>query len=195
MAHHIHHTEGFIISRSNIGEANALYTIFTRELGMVTATAQGVRLLKSKLRYTLQPYSYARIDLVRGREIWRITSAQELPLFQDIKYNPLVLHLFVRMLTLLKRLYNAEEAHPELFNTFKDFFIFIEENNPAKEEIAQIESILALRILHNLGYIGETDVVKEYIESPLSLSLILTAKEKQRTLIQEINKSLRESQL
>ncbi len=53
-------------------------SIFTRELGLVRATAQGIRLEKSKLRYSSQLYSFGIFSFVHGKEFWRLTSAGEL---------------------------------------------------------------------------------------------------------------------
>jgi hypothetical protein len=52
-----------------------MLSIFTRDFGLVTAVAQGIRLEKSKLRYYVQNYSFAVFSLVRGKEFWRLTSA------------------------------------------------------------------------------------------------------------------------
>ena len=73
--HHIYHTEGIILGSRNFGEAGKHYYIFTRDLGMITATAQGVRKMSSKLRFVLQDFSYIKIDLVQGKNIFRVTNA------------------------------------------------------------------------------------------------------------------------
>ncbi len=75
--HHIYHTEGIILGSKNYGETGKYYSIFTRDLGMVYASAQGVRKISSKFRYVLQDFSYVKVDLVRGRDFWRVTSASE----------------------------------------------------------------------------------------------------------------------
>ena len=75
MLHHIYHTEGFVLSGQSVGEANKYFRIFTKDFGMVGAMAQGIRLLQSKLRYSLQDYSYSKISLVRGKQVWRIVGA------------------------------------------------------------------------------------------------------------------------
>jgi len=73
--HQIHTTAGFIIFSRPYGEADKLISIFTRDFGLVTATARGIRLEKSKLRYHAQDYSLGVFSLVRGKEFWRLTSA------------------------------------------------------------------------------------------------------------------------
>ena len=75
--YHIHHTEGIILGSKNFGEAGRYYFIFTRDLGMIYASAQGVRKMSSKLRYILQDFSYIKIDLVKGKDFWRVASASK----------------------------------------------------------------------------------------------------------------------
>ena len=77
--HHLHHTEAYVLGSSPKGEDSKLLRLYTRELGLVYAHAQGVRKLSSKLRFTLQDFSLATVDLVRGREIWRVTTATPRP--------------------------------------------------------------------------------------------------------------------
>ncbi len=48
MSHSIYHTEGFVIASQDTGEANKYYKIYTKDFGLIGATAQGVRHLKSK---------------------------------------------------------------------------------------------------------------------------------------------------
>ena len=68
--HHIYHTEGIILDSRSFGEAGKHYSIFTRDLGMITASAQGVRKMSSKLRFILQDFAYLKIDLVAGKNIF-----------------------------------------------------------------------------------------------------------------------------
>lgn len=71
-------TDGFIIGSEPRGEAGKLLSIFTRELGLVLAIAQGIRLEKSKLRYSTREYSFGQFSFVKGREFWRLTDACKL---------------------------------------------------------------------------------------------------------------------
>ena len=84
MLHHIYHTEGFVLSGQSVGEANKYFRIFTKDFGMVGAMAQGIRLLQSKLRYSLQDYSYSKISLVRGKQVWRIVGAIKEKIFTSL---------------------------------------------------------------------------------------------------------------
>ena len=75
--HPIHTTPGFIIDSRPYGEAGKLISIFTRDFGLVTASASGIRFERSKLRYHSQDYSFGSFSLVCGKELWRLTNASE----------------------------------------------------------------------------------------------------------------------
>src|SRR3989344_8264244 len=109
--HHIYHTEGIILGSKNFGEAGKYFYIFTRDLGMVTASAQGVRKMSSKLRFILQDFSYTKIDLVSGRNIFRVTSASKVNMLEDITKNPGAIRVFANISRLLKRLLAGVEPN------------------------------------------------------------------------------------
>jgi recombinational DNA repair protein (RecF pathway) len=67
----IHRTEGYVLKSSSQGEANRRIDLLTKELGLIRGTAQGVRYLKSKLRYSLTDFARVDIALVRGKDTWR----------------------------------------------------------------------------------------------------------------------------
>ena len=77
MSYTIITTPGFIIGSRPRGEAGKLLSIFTRDLGLVLASAQGIRLEKSKLRYAARDYSFGEYSFVKGKEFWRLTDARD----------------------------------------------------------------------------------------------------------------------
>src|ERR1035437_4083782 len=74
--HHIYTTKAIIIKSVPIGEANKYYFLLTEDLGFIRASAQGVRLDKSKLKGHLQEFCLVKISLVKGKEVWRITGVE-----------------------------------------------------------------------------------------------------------------------
>ena len=86
--HHIYHTKGIILESRNFGEAGKYYSIFTRDLGLVHARAQGVRKMSSKLRFVLQNFAYLKMDLVAGRDIFRVTNASKTNMLEKITKQP-----------------------------------------------------------------------------------------------------------
>jgi DNA repair protein RecO (recombination protein O) len=197
MSHHIYHTEGFVLASSPTQEANKMLYIFTKELGVVHASAQGIRLLKSKLRYSLQDFSYANISLVRGKDIWRVTNASSVTTrFPNIFSQPEYFEIYTKILTLLRRLLNGEEKNEELFALLVKAFDFLETSAPKTFQPLSFECILVLQILHNLGYGSPHSAFEEYgLSVDWSGELITSFEPHRSRALAEINSSLRESHL
>lgn len=211
-------TPGLIIGSRPYGEAGKMLSIFTRDLGLVLAAAQGIRLEKSKLRYHTSDYSFGTFSLVRGKEFWRLTSAQSFGIpasrsvaeaqagIQDLvtkrgdisgpilRGEDINKSLLVRMSSLLKRLLQGEDPHPELFDCLE---VMIENSgHVSAERLPELESITALRILNLLGYIGEHEITKPFVHSQTISSELLSTFSPLRVQVNGIiNASLQASQL
>lgn len=201
----VHTTQGFVIGSRPSGEAGKLLSIFTKDFGLILASAQGIRFEKSKLRPFVQDYSRGVFSFVRGKEFWRLTNAQELEKSkeaekQSVKNEGAIVsndarELVVRVSSLLNRLLQGEEAHPELFVTLDSLFHFLDLHDEY-EYINTLESLIVIRILHRLGYIGNIPEFALRIESDnVDVPLLHSLRDSRQTLNQHINRALRESHL
>lgn len=150
MSYHIYTTKGLILSERAYKEADKLYTILTRDLGLVRASALGVRKEASKLRGNLSPLSLSKVSLVRGKEYWRLTSAEVLK-----KLLPSA--EVARPLALLERLVQGESSHPELFDAIEGV---LEKSSEDK----LLELRLVSQILFHLGYLRESDLALSKVD-------------------------------
>ncbi len=192
--HHIYHTEGIILGSRNFGEAGKYYYIFTRDLGMLRASAQGVRKISSKLRFILQDFAYLKVDLVRGKDFWRLTSAEKTNLLENISKNPEVFRTVSNISSLLRRLLQGEDANETLFNDLIRGFSILEKSK-TEEELRNIEIIIVLRMLHNLGYIGGNEAISNLVQSPFEENLVFEISKSKAKVLSHINKALRETHL
>ncbi len=195
--YHLYQTDALVLGGEPSGEGSRRLTLFTRELGLLSAVATSVREERSKLRYGLQDFSYTTVSLVRGRERWRVTNAalmQNLAeVFRDFSEAR---ELFARIAKLLRRLLHGEEKNEPLFRAVRESFAYLERNQSASL-IAQIEVVLVLRILSLLGYLAPRKEFEVFLVEPLSWNAELfghTAHLRSLAL-SEINRSLRETHL
>ena len=193
--HHIYHTQGFVLGSRNKGEANKMLTIYTREMGLVRAMVQGVRLHKSKLRFSLQDFSYASVDFVRGKDIWRVTSAKNISTFPFARSSKKSLLIIARVSSLLERLCDGEESNEKIFDDFIQVLYLIDEVEVDDASREALELHLVLRIMHSLGYIGESDALLEYLGGEINLHKTAILLKEKRSILSHINKALNESQL
>jgi recombinational DNA repair protein (RecF pathway) len=183
--HHIYTTPAFIIHSTQHGEAGKFLMMFTKDFGMIGATAQGIRLIQSKLRYHTQDSSYSNISIVRGKEVWRLTGAQELA----YQKNNI---LYLKILRLLKRLLQGEERNEKLFNIVEQLYLTaIEEKDHTIAELLTV-----LRILNTLGYVGYIDELGEFLANDhINTDLLLKFSKFKPKVVKIINESLKQSQL
>jgi DNA repair protein RecO len=190
-----------VIGGKDFGEANRHLLIFTEEFGLVRAAAQSIRKLESKLRYSLQDFSRAQVDLVRGREIWRVTNAKIISgkrsdLFEFLRSDlgNLKIKLLGNIFTLIKRLCRGEEKNPELFENLNQIYAFLEAENISATDLRNFECVAVLRILHSLGYIGGENF-SVFVSSPIEGPMLKIAGQERAKIVSTINESLRESHL
>ncbi len=190
--HHIYHTSALILRSRQKGEANKMIVLYTKELGLVHAATQGIRLLRSKLRFALQDFSIARVDLVRGKDVWRITSATPGAHIAIGETDRDLITRYARVFRLLEKLCAGEESNPELFD---DLMVFIDALKRAEFSARHdIELHIVFRMLFNLGYIAPTDALQPLIASPFGTPTDALVAQR-RAVTQMINDALRESQL
>lgn len=193
--HHIYHTHGFVLSSRNKGEANKMLTVYTREMGLVRAMVQGIRLHKSKLRFALQDLSYSNIDFVRGKDVWRITSAKNIETFPFARREKESLLIMARVSSLLERLCDGEESNEKIFDDFIQALYLLDDENISSSKREALELHLVLRIMNSLGYIGDTESLKDYLGGDIGEERTESLLKEKRSIISHINKALNESQL
>lgn len=197
MSYHLYHTPAFILGSAPSGEGSKLVSLFTRELGFLTAIAQSAREERSKLRYGLQDFSYSEITLVRGKEFWRLTRAECVSnIFEELHGSRDASRMLGRIFALLRRLLAGEEKNEPLFLSIEEGLRFVAEVG-SKHSVEGVEIVLVLRILYFLGYLAPRNEFDPFLshtnlwdESVISKALLFRA-----LAVSEINNSLRESQL
>lgn len=81
----IYRTEGVILRRQDLGEADRLTTIYTREFGKLRLVAKGVRRPGSRKSGHLEPFTRAALLIARGRGLDIITQADALEDFPALQ--------------------------------------------------------------------------------------------------------------
>ena len=194
MAHKIKTTAALVLAAREAGDGTQILTLLTADLGLIFARAQGLRELKSKLRYSLQLFSLVNVSLVRGRETWRVTNAEPQTSFAFADDSRLT--LAARSASLLTRLVRGEEAHPELFAEYKNGLDFLARNSLPVEPLRIYELIWVLRLLHRLGYIEKRRELSPLLDfSDWSAAVLVQPKAIQESAVEMINQALHHSHL
>ncbi len=126
------------------------YLLFTRDVGMLWATARSVREEKSKQRNALQDFSFIRVSLVKGKSGWRIGSveAQGNPfLYADTRVQREFVSYIVKQ---LRRYVHGESAIVHIYDDVEKIL----KNNQELGNVVSTKTVFLLRLLETLGYVA-----------------------------------------
>lgn len=187
---HRYDTRGIVLARSPLGEANALVTLLTPELGLVRARAQSVRSSGAKLAAALTTLTESSVILVRGKEGWRLAGAiAEASWFAHIPSKE-ARERVARVGGLILRLVPGEAPNPELFGVLQAYLAGLAQFPETLHEAAEVLAVL--RILQTLGL--DTGDTGEAL-SPFDPESLARIKEDQAAYITRINAGIAASGL
>ncbi len=81
----MYNTEAIILKKIDSGEADAVFTIYTKDFGKMRALAQGIRKEAAKLKGHLEPFNLASVGFVLGKNGARLTRAATLNHWPSIR--------------------------------------------------------------------------------------------------------------
>lgn len=186
--HTIYQTDCYVLGTLPRGEANEVVFLLTREFGFIPAIAQGVRYLKSKSRYHLQSFKPCAVDLIRGKEFWRITSARPAA-DMYVPDSAEAQSLCARIGAIVRRLHHGEEYTPDTFFLFQEAIAHVGQV-PERE----LELVAILKILDIYGYGPDENTLKDIVALPIP-EAVCAAEPITKSLVGHINRALAASHL
>jgi DNA repair protein RecO (recombination protein O) len=83
--HRLYRTPAVILKRMDLGEADRIVTLFSRDVGKVRAVARGVRRTTSRSAGHLEPFTLSDVLFAVGRELDVISQADTVESFRGIR--------------------------------------------------------------------------------------------------------------
>jgi DNA repair protein RecO (recombination protein O) len=80
-------TEAVVLRHKDWGEADRFLVLYTREQGKVRAIVKGARRLRSRKAGHTEPFTRVKLMLNKGRDIWIVTQAETINLYQPVREN------------------------------------------------------------------------------------------------------------
>ncbi len=129
-------TEGIIIKRINYRDADKILTIFTKDLGKISCIAKGIRKIESKKRSHLEPFNQVDIFLIKTGNMYLITQAQSVHIFQAIKGNIELSQLSMILLEIIERTMQDHEMNKTIYSLLIKTLEFLNKTQDQKYIIA-----------------------------------------------------------
>lgn len=146
------------MKQRDFGEADRLFSFFTEEFGRIEAVVQGVRYLKSKLRYSLDGFSILNLGFVAASgEYWRLIDVSEAVVFENTRKHAEKMNTALRIVSLPERLVRGRETDRVLWEKLKQILFFLENNDLDKNKLINLRILAGLRFLRHLGYLEDSE--------------------------------------
>jgi DNA repair protein RecO len=170
MAYATYTTNALVCGAFDRNTADRSYLLFTREAGMLYASARSAREERSRQRYSLQDFTLVRVSLVKGKGGWKVGSIQALHNFYHQAPDQAARGSVVSVFRLLRRFFKGEESAPELF----DYIVHaLEQVSTAQPERAFLQMLIQVHILAELGYV-DNQVLPKALQNRTLASLDTT---------------------
>jgi len=173
--------EGIVIRRQNIGEADRLLTVFTKELGKITIKAKGVRKITSKRSSHIELLNRVSLNLVGGHVMYVLAEAQCIESYEYIKEDLHKIGYAYHICELVNGLLPEGQEIPEMYGLMRYCF-----GTAFKEEdLSQMVHRFEMKLLTSLGFWPEGREL-DLNQSANMIENILERKLKSRNIIPQL---------
>lgn len=119
----IHHrTQGFIFKKTDSGEADRVFTFFTKDFGRLEILARAERKIKSKLRGGLEIFYLVDIEFIQGKTHKTLTDTFLIENFKNIRNDLERLAIAYKIGEVLDKLIKGEEKDEKIWNLILETF-------------------------------------------------------------------------
>jgi len=144
----VYKTEGIVLKRTNLGEADCIITLYTPDIGKVRAVAKGARKPKSKLGGHLDLLTQSSLLLARGQNLDIITQSQTIQSFLQLKRDLKAISCALYLAELVDQFTPEQAENYPLYRLLQANLLRLCEGGNRDVQLRQFE----LQLLSHLGY-------------------------------------------
>jgi DNA repair protein RecO (recombination protein O) len=126
----VYRAEGVVLRRRNLGEADSIFIVYSRTDGKFEGVARGVRKAKSRMRGHLEPLTFSRFLLAKGRSLDVFTQAETVKPFRRLREDLDRGAAGVYCADLVERFTEFHQPQRELFDVFTELLDALEDGAP-----------------------------------------------------------------
>ena len=115
-------SQGFILKRTDRGEADRIFTIYTKDFGKLEILAKAERKIKSKLKGGLKPFYLSEVEFIQGKTHKTLTDAILIENFSILRKDLERLPIAYRISEVLDNLIKGQEADEKIWNLLNETF-------------------------------------------------------------------------
>ena len=150
----VYRSKGIVLRSIRYGEADRILDLYTREGGLVSAIAKGIRRTKSRFGARLEPLSCVDFVAYHGRTLDTVTQAEVLRSFRGVREDLARFEAAAGMVRSVRALSGGDEADRRVFNLLYNSLDALEERDSGFEAV---EAAFGLKLSILAGYAPQLD--------------------------------------
>jgi DNA repair protein RecO (recombination protein O) len=159
----VYKSKGIVLRSIRYGEADRILDLYTRDAGLVSAIAKGIRRTKSRFGARLEPLSCVDFVAYQGRTLDTLTQAELLRSFRGVREDLARFDAAARMVGSVRALSGGDEADRRVFNLLYNGLDALEEHDSGFEAV---EAAFGLKLSILAGYAPQLDVCSNCATDP-----------------------------
>ncbi len=157
-----------VLKRANVGEADRIVTIFSKEYGRMRVVAKGIRRIHSRRSAHLEVFSHTLLVLHHGKTWDSVTEATPLHAFSRLRTNLSRVSAGYYLCELVDALLPERQEHRDIYSLLLGSLTAL--NDSLESDPVTVSEQFALEILRILGYLAHNRTIpsgkiEPYIES------------------------------
>ncbi len=145
-------TPGFILKKINRGEADRIFTIYTKDFGRLDLLAKAERKIESKLRAGLEIFYLSEIEFIQGKTHKTLTDAILINNFKNLRGDLKKIAIAHRISDAVDNLFKGEEPDPKIWHLLTETFTTLNSHFPFPVQCSMIYYYFLWNLLSILGY-------------------------------------------
>jgi DNA repair protein RecO (recombination protein O) len=150
----VYRSNGIVLRSIRYGEADRILDLYTRDAGLVSAIAKGIRRTRSRFGARLEPLSCVDFMAYHGRTLDTVTQAEVLRNFRGVREDLARLEAAAGMVGSVCALSGGDEADRRVFNLLYNGLDTLEERDSGFEAV---EAAFGLKLSVLAGYTPQFD--------------------------------------
>lgn len=154
-------TLGIILKKTDRGEVDQLFNIYTAQRGKVIALGRGTKKIQSKLNGSLGQFSRLNLMIAPGKNYDHIAGAVVEENFSKIKNDLKKIILASFGLELVDKLTKTGQSEPKIFVLLSKYLEALNVNSFSDKEWQTIKQAFVIKLLSLLGFQPKPDIASD----------------------------------
>lgn len=175
-------TDGIILKRTNIGDADRILTIFTSSLGKIYVKAKGIRKITSRRSAHVEVLNYSRLILYKNKHLPILTEATTLYHFPDIKNDLQKVGFAYHICELIDGLCPENQENSAIFTLLLQTLEALSKTN----DVAVVVEGFEIELLSRLGYYMARNNSSYHMNTTVFIENILERRLKAKRILHKL---------